>query len=60
MADNYWKGEASSKPNWEIVAEGAAITGYVDENPLKVRVSEFEGMLPSGFGQSDPEKAEDG
>ncbi len=39
IADNWWAGAASEKPDWEYVAREAVVLG-VDENPTRVRPSQ--------------------
>jgi hypothetical protein len=45
LADKYWNGEPSKKPNWEMVARSATVTGYAHEEPVKVRKSRLEDAL---------------
>jgi hypothetical protein len=37
LADKYWKGEPSNKPNWEMVARSATVMEYASEEPVQVR-----------------------
>jgi hypothetical protein len=45
LADKYWKGEHSNKPNWEMVATSATVTGYVYEDLVKVRKHPLDDAL---------------
>jgi hypothetical protein len=58
LAEKYWKGEPSNKPNWEMVARSAIVTGYAYEEPVRVRKHPMEDALRAVAEYDASKKAE--